>query len=119
MMAGRWVRVAGVSEIPAGTGKHVRVAGRDLAVFHDREAFLATDDSCPHQGASLAEGTLHGGIVICPWHGWAFDPRDGSCVHVPGIAVATYPVRRRGENVEVEIPEESGDGEADAGQTSA
>jgi nitrite reductase/ring-hydroxylating ferredoxin subunit len=119
MMPVRWVRVARAAEIPPGTGKPFRVAGRDVAVFHEGGDFLATDDTCPHQGASLADGTVHRGIVICPWHGWAFDPRDGSCVHVPGVAVATYRVRRRGEDVEVEIPDENGNGESDAGQASA
>ena len=118
MMAGRWVRVASVHEIPAGAGKYVRVAGIDLAVFRDGDEYLATDDTCPHQGASLGEGTLFRGIVTCPWHGWSFDARDGSCVHVPGISVGTYPARRRGGDVEVEIPEASGNGEADAGRAS-
>ncbi len=115
-MSGRWIRAAGAVEIPPGTGKHVSVAGREIALFHDGDEFLAIDDSCPHQGASLGEGTLFRGIVTCPWHGWAFDARDGSCVHVSGLAVATYRTRRRGDEVEVEIPAASGEGEFDAGQ---
>lgn len=118
-MGGRWVRAAEVSEIPPGTGKHVTVAGRAIAVFHDADGFFATDDTCPHQGASLGEGTLFRGIVTCPWHGLAFDARSGACVHVPGLAVAAYRTRRRADVLEIEIPEPSGEGEVDAGQARA
>lgn len=118
MSAGRWVRVARAVDVPPGTGKHFRVAGRDLAVFNDREVFFVTDDACPHQGASLAEGAVHEGIVTCPWHGWSFGLRSGSCVHAPGVAVGTYLARRRGDRVEAKIPEPSGNGEWDAGQES-
>lgn len=107
---GRWVRALPASALPPGEARHVRVGGRDLALFHDRGGVFATDDACPHQGGSLGEGTLHEGRVICPWHHWVFDVRDGSCVHAPGISLATYAARFRDGEIEVELPEvESGE----------
>jgi len=103
------------ADLPPGRGKPFRVAGRYVAVFNDGGSFLALDDSCPHQGASLGEGTLHLGRVICPWHSWVFDVRTGECIRVPGLAVRTYATRREGEDVEVEIPDASGGGEGDEG----
>ena len=32
---------------------------------------------CPHKGASLANATLDGGAVVCPWHGYRFDVKTG------------------------------------------
>ena len=101
---GRWVRVASVSDIPPGSGKAVSVDGRWFALFHDPQGgFHATDDSCPHQGASLGEGTYHEGRVICPWHGWVFDVRTGACLLVPVVHVACYATRPVGDDIEIEL----------------
>lgn len=114
----RWVRVPEAAGIPPGGAAAVRVEGRWIALFHDpADGILATDDTCPHQGASLGEGTYHAGRVICPWHGWVFDARTGACSGVPGIAVACYATRPCGDSVEVELPDAQG-GAEDAGRAS-
>lgn len=100
----RWVRVASIEEIPPGAGKPVVAGGLALALFNDDGDILALDDTCPHQGASLGEGLLHRGQVVCPWHAWTFDLRSGDCTRVPGIFVGRYATRLRGGDVEVEIP---------------
>ena len=101
----RWFHVARVDEVPPGRGKTVRAGDRELALFNDGGEFFAVDDTCPHQGASLGEGMLHEGRVICPWHSWIFELRTGACRGVPQLAVTSYATRRSGEAVEVEIPE--------------
>jgi len=108
--------------IPPGSGKAVRVEGRWFALFHDPvRGFFATDDACPHQGASLGEGTYHEGRVICPWHNWVFDVATGECVRVPGVSVACYATRPDGEDVWIELPDgtDAADGGSDAGQAPA
>jgi nitrite reductase (NADH) small subunit/3-phenylpropionate/trans-cinnamate dioxygenase ferredoxin subunit len=74
-------------------------------VWNDGGRFFAIDDGCPHQGASLGEGTLHNGRVICPWHSWIFELATGECRGVPGLAVGCYSTRASGGMIEVEIPE--------------
>jgi nitrite reductase (NADH) small subunit len=74
----RYVEVAHVSEIPPGTAKPVLVEGREVALFHLGGQFYAIDNCCPHQGGPLAEGWIEGTVVVCPWHAWCFDVRDGS-----------------------------------------
>lgn len=113
-----WVRVASAAEIPPGQGKPVRAGALELAVFNEEGDYFALDDTCPHQGASLGEGLLHQGRVICPWHSWMFELRTGQAVRIPGIAVNRYPARRRGDDVEVEIPDTSGDGATHEGPAS-
>jgi len=105
----RWVRVLDADVVRSGFGKYVRVEDRALAVFNDGGAYYTIDDTCPHQGASLGEGFLHEGRVICPWHSWAFDVRTGECPRVPHIAVTSYPTRRVGSAVEVQLPEDGAD----------
>ena len=94
---GRWVRVAGVTEIAPGTGQVVDAHGWRLALFNDGGEFFAVDDSCPHQGASLGEGFLHRGSVVCPWHNWSFEVRTGLCPSAPHLKVACFPTRQVGD----------------------
>ena len=101
---GRWVEVARESEIPRGTGRTVRAGDLELALFNDEGRFYAMDDACPHQGASLGEGVLHEGRVICPWHSWIYDVRTGQCRGVPGVSVTCYRTRCDAGAVEVELP---------------
>jgi nitrite reductase (NADH) small subunit/3-phenylpropionate/trans-cinnamate dioxygenase ferredoxin subunit len=101
---GRWVRATHAADVPPGSAKAVCIEGRWFALFHDPEGgFFATDDLCPHQGASLGEGTYHEGRVICPWHGWVFDVRSGECVRVPAVSLACYATRPAGDDVEIEL----------------
>jgi nitrite reductase (NADH) small subunit/3-phenylpropionate/trans-cinnamate dioxygenase ferredoxin subunit len=69
--------VARTTEIPPGSAKVVMVRGRPLAVFHRPEGWRCLYDVCPHRGASLAEGEVVGGDVLCPWHSWPFSLADG------------------------------------------
>ena len=102
---GRWVQVARAEEVPRGSGRTVRAGEIALALFNEDGEFFAIDDTCPHQGASLGEGLLHEGRVICPWHSWVFEIRTGRCAHVPEIGVSSYPTRRLGDAIEIELPE--------------
>jgi nitrite reductase/ring-hydroxylating ferredoxin subunit len=53
----------------------------------------AMDGTCPHRGAPLMEGALHGTTVVCPWHAWEFDCATGQYGMSPGLRLQTYPVR--------------------------
>jgi NAD(P)H-dependent nitrite reductase small subunit len=100
----RWVRVASAAEIRSGEGRAFTAGEHRVAVFNDAGVFLAIDDACPHQGASLADGLLHAGRVICPLHQWVFDLRTGHCPADTHEPVATYPCRASGDDIEVRVP---------------
>ncbi|MDO8964597.1 MAG: Rieske 2Fe-2S domain-containing protein, partial [Coriobacteriia bacterium] len=57
---------------------------------------------CRHAFAPLSEGFTEGYFVMCPWHGWRYDVRDGTTDH-PGADVRTYPVTVRGDEVFVSV----------------
>ena len=99
----RWIQVAEAAQIAPGQGKTVAAGAVDVALFNDGGEFLAIDDACPHQGASLATGTLHEGRVICPLHSWVFDVRTGRCPRETHEPVRTYPTRCRDGKVEVDV----------------
>jgi nitrite reductase/ring-hydroxylating ferredoxin subunit len=76
--------------------------GNELAVYNVDGDFFATENSCPHHGAPLAEGCLRGYLIECGWHGWQFDVRDGRCLTV-NEPVATYRVLVENGLIKVEI----------------
>jgi len=85
--------VGRADEIPPGSRKIVRIAGRSIGVFNVDGDFYAIRNRCPHQGAPLCEGKLWGvlradvpgtfqyesrkEILTCVWHGWEFDIKTG------------------------------------------
>lgn len=99
----RWIRVAAAAEVADGRAKAVDAEGVRVALFRDGDAWYATEEACPHQGASLVDGTFHEGKIICPLHSWVFDAKTGKCPRESHEPVEVYPVRCDGEWVEVEI----------------
>lgn len=81
-----------LSDVPHARGVHCRVEGLDLAVFRVGDAVYALNDSCPHQGASLANGQLHGCVISCPAHGLKFDVRTGCSTVSPELRTRHYPL---------------------------
>lgn len=91
---GSWLRVAAVDELGEGQMKLLHVNKKRIVLGHAAEGFMAFDDRCTHRGASLADGTLVGCTVACPWHGSQFDVRSGAVVHGPAASgIPTYQVR--------------------------
>jgi nitrite reductase/ring-hydroxylating ferredoxin subunit len=84
-----------LAAVPDDQGLRVNIAGYPpLAVFRlDGQAHV-TDDTCTHGEASLCEGEIEDGAVVCPYHLGAFDIRTGRPVAAPcSIALRVYPVR--------------------------
>ena len=99
-----FVRIAVVGELKPGEGKRVHVEGQELALFNVDGEYHALDGACTHRGGPLAEGTLEGKHITCPWHGAVFAVTTGAVVSGPAVeAVAHDPVRVVGSDVEVEI----------------
>ncbi len=100
-----FVSVARIQEIADGKGKQVTANGRKLAVFNCGGTFYAIDDTCPHRGAPLSEGSVAGTEVTCPWHGARFDLTSGAHQCPPASnGVTAYKVQVVGDAVEVDVP---------------
>ena len=80
-----FMEVAKTSEIPAGGAKVVEVNGKKIAIFHVDGEFYAIDDTCSHEDASLAAGTVDGTEVMCPLHGARFDLKTGKNLSLPAV----------------------------------
>ncbi len=103
-MMNDFVTVAFTHEIPLGTGRTVEVDGVWIAIFNVDGTFYAIDNTCPHAGGPLGEGTLRETVVECPWHGWKFSIASGERVGNPNFQVACCEVRIQGDAIQVAIP---------------
>ena len=97
------VKVASVTELPAGSCKAVEVNGKTIALFNVDGKVFALDNTCLHQGGPLVEGMLEGDVVTCPWHMWEYNVRTGEKVGSPSLRVAAYPVEVEGNDIKVAV----------------
>ena len=102
-MVSEFVTVASVGDVPTGKGRQVTVGDRWVALFNIGGTHHAIDAICLHQGGPLAEGTLSGCVVTCPWHGWQFDVTSGTFVQDPRVGVTCHEVRVVGDDVQVRL----------------
>ena len=83
VMNNDFVKVAATKDIQPSQMKEVEVAGEKVCVINIEGKFYAIDNVCTHEGGPLAEGTLEGYEVECPWHGSRFDVRTGEVINPP------------------------------------
>jgi nitrite reductase/ring-hydroxylating ferredoxin subunit len=98
--------VAQDGDIPDGQGRCFPINGTMVGVFLEGGKYFAINDFCPHMGASLSDGHVEEGAVMCPWHAWRFRLSDGAWLDnsKSGICTATYDVRVEDGNIQVCVP---------------
>jgi nitrite reductase/ring-hydroxylating ferredoxin subunit len=98
-----WIAVGPPDSIPDRCARIVAAPGGErIAVFRDGSQIGALTNLCAHQNGPIGEGRIVDGCVTCPWHGYQYRLADG-CAPPPFTEkLATYPVRIRHGNVEVD-----------------
>jgi nitrite reductase/ring-hydroxylating ferredoxin subunit len=101
-----WTKLAAVSNVPPGSLVEIERADGDdpIALCNAGGEIRAISGICPHQGGPLGEGTLHGEIVVCPWHMWEFNSATGVCSFNEDVTIPTYRVRVENGSVLVDLP---------------
>ena len=82
-------QVASVNDVPPGERIVVEVGSKKIVLFNIDGKFYAIDNTCPHRGGPLGEGSLHGTAVNCPWHGAQFDVTSGQVLGPPASTGVT------------------------------
>lgn len=72
-----WVDVCAALEIPETRARIFPLAGERVAVFRYGGKVSAISNVCKHQNGPLGEGKIVDGCVVCPWHGYQYQPADG------------------------------------------
>ncbi len=84
------------NEISEGRITTVTAGTKQVALSHFEGKICALDNSCPHQGGPLGEGSIENGILRCPWHGWDYHPCTGKA---PGFddGVEPYEIKEEAD----------------------
>jgi nitrite reductase/ring-hydroxylating ferredoxin subunit len=72
-----WFAVAWADELQPGQIVPRRLFGADTVLWRDDTGTAHLHDAyCPHLGAHLGHGGCVRGVnIVCPFHGWEFDPQ--------------------------------------------
>ncbi len=97
------IPVVRLEDLADKTVRHVKVGKSDIAIARTGDEVFALSNICRHAFGPLGEGFVDGYHVICPWHGWRYDLRDGTTDH-PNADVRTYDVRIEDGLVHVVLP---------------
>ncbi|MFZ0579839.1 MAG: Rieske 2Fe-2S domain-containing protein [Candidatus Acidiferrales bacterium] len=98
-----WVKIAEVDEVAVGAGRAFEVEGCRIAVFNVNGKLYAIDDSCPHQGSSLAAGRLEGYVVTCRSHGMKVNVTPGEQQPGSGMNVRSFPLESRADGLYIDL----------------
>ncbi len=99
----RWHEVE-ADDLSINEVKAVIAGGRSVCLVKTGEGLSALDNRCPHQGGPLGEGTIEDGWLICPWHGYEYDPITGEPPGGYDDAAIPFPVQETDGAVRVGIP---------------
>ncbi len=107
-----WYKVCSRNDVRDGQGHSVEVGGVEVGVYRCGDEIFAVENICTHAHAYLHEGSVDRVrcTVECPLHGAEFDLRSGAALAPPAEkALKVFAVRVVGDEVQVDIPEATGE----------
>lgn len=99
------VPVVKLAEVLPGHCRSVQADGIGVALCNVNGMIYALDNTCPHAGGPLGEGSLNGELIECPWHGWRYNVRTGERPENHDIAVSCFPVHLKDDVIHVMLPD--------------
>ncbi len=85
----------------------VTVGHETLCVTRSDGEYGCLGNACPHQGGPLGEGSIEGGWLRCPWHGYDYSPKNGKPPPPFDDAPAAYRTEVRSDGVYAALPAEA------------
>jgi nitrite reductase (NADH) small subunit len=99
-----FTKIATQAELPAtNEAKEFPCGSKTICVANVDGNYRAMDNVCLHRGGPLGQGMIERGKLICPWHGWAWDPTTGQSVHDANTKLRVYPLKIENGDVLVEV----------------
>jgi nitrite reductase (NADH) small subunit len=99
-----FTRLTTQPELPAAdSAKEFPSGDKTICIANVNGVYSAMDNVCLHQGGPLGQGMIENGKVVCPWHGWQYDPKTGAAAHNANAKVAVYPMKIENGDVLIEI----------------
>ena len=102
-----WHKLVDLDEMGEGRVVTVTVGHESLCVTRTADGgYGCLGNACPHQGGPLGEGTIEGGWLRCPWHGYDYSPKNGKPPPPFNDAPAAYRTEVRADGVYAALPAE-------------
>jgi nitrite reductase (NADH) small subunit len=99
-----WQKIAIKPDLPGdGEAKEFTLGEKVFCVANVDGAYSAMDNVCIHRGGPLGQGVVLDGKIVCPWHGWMYDPKTGAADVSPSSRVQVYPLKVEGDDVMIEL----------------
>jgi nitrite reductase/ring-hydroxylating ferredoxin subunit len=118
------VVVCASADVPEGGRLVVDIDRRTVGIFRVKNKLYAYENTCPHQGGPVCQGTLlprvveklsaenesqgfdfhrHDLHIVCPWHGFEFNIETGCHPGKPDARLSAVPVLEEGGLVHVAV----------------
>jgi nitrite reductase/ring-hydroxylating ferredoxin subunit/DMSO/TMAO reductase YedYZ heme-binding membrane subunit len=75
--AAGFVDICAADDIVEKRARTVCLSGERVAIFRYDGKVSAVSNVCKHQNGPLGEGKIVGGCIVCPWHGYEYEPASG------------------------------------------
>jgi len=99
-----FVKIASKGELPGlDEAKEFTYGEKTICVANVEGTITAMDNVCLHRGGPMGQGLVEDGKIVCPWHGWQYDPKSGAAVHNAAARLKVYPIKVEGDDVLVEL----------------
>ena len=99
-----FVKLTTEADLPAtNQAKEFRCGNKEICVANVDGTYSAMDNICLHRGGPLGQGTIENGKVVCPWHGWTWDPTTGEAAHSGSAKIPVYSLKIENGDVLIEI----------------
>ncbi len=90
--------------LPVGDMKTFKVKGHEILAVNLGGNVCCLDGRCTHAGAPLAEGSLEGEVLTCPWHYSQFNVTNGRVLRGPAYKpLRTYRTEEKDDTICVEL----------------
>jgi nitrite reductase (NADH) small subunit len=88
---------------PINQVKEFLCGDKEICVANVDGTYSAIDNICLHRGGPLGQGAVEKGKVVCPWHGWMWDPTTGQAAHNANAKLIVYPLKIEKRDVLIEL----------------
>ncbi len=74
--------------------------GKRICLVKRENHFYAVSDACSHHGESLSKGLVNfAGDVVCPWHGYQFNLKNGRDFQERSADLVTFRIREEADGL--------------------
>lgn len=90
--------------LPDSRIKKVKLGNREIGIVRTGERVFGFNTFCPHRGASLIQGNIHSGEIICPLHHYRFELKTGQAKMGDCSDLEIFPCHLSEEGLKITIP---------------